>query len=48
MAVINAGVEEPSGVESLSYINYPTGNWQVQLAKELQAGGIPVDSSRLL
>lgn len=48
VAVINAGVEEPSDVEGLSYINYPTGNWQVELAKELQAAGIPVDSNRLL
>jgi predicted nucleotide-binding protein len=48
VAVLNSGVEKPSDVDGLAYIGYPAGNWQVELAKELHAAGVPVDMTRLL
>jgi predicted nucleotide-binding protein len=48
VAVLSKGVEKPSDVDGLAYINYPTGNWQVELAKELHAAGVSVDMTRLL
>lgn len=48
VCVLNAGVEKPSDVDGLVYISYPNSNWKLQLAKELQAAEIPIDTSRLL
>ncbi|MFC3743188.1 TIR domain-containing protein [Paractinoplanes deccanensis] len=48
VAVLNAGVEKPSDIEGIAYLNYPDGNWKVELAKEMHAAGITVDMSRLL
>ena len=48
VCVLNAGVEKPSDVDGLVYISYPNSNWKLQLAKELQAAEIQIDSSRLL
>lgn len=48
VAVLNKGVEKPSDVDGLAYINYPAGNWQVELAKELHEAGVPVDMTRLI
>lgn len=48
VAVLNSGVKKPSDVDGLVYIGYPAGNWQVELAKELHAAGVPVDMIRLL
>ncbi|GIF20236.1 putative nucleotide-binding protein [Actinoplanes tereljensis] len=47
VAVINSGVEKPSDVHGLNYIDYPGGKWQLELAKELHAAGISVDMARL-
>lgn len=46
--MLNAGVEKPSDIEGIAYLNYPDGNWKVELAKEMHAAGITVDMSRLL
>lgn len=40
------GVEGPSDVRGIAYIAYPTGNWKVDLAKELQEAGFTIDLSR--
>lgn len=48
VCVLNAGVEKPSDVDGLVYISYPNSNWKLQLAKELQAATIQIDTSRLL
>jgi predicted nucleotide-binding protein len=48
VCVLNAGVEKPSDVDGLVYISYPTSNWKLQLAKELQAAEIQINTSRLL
>jgi predicted nucleotide-binding protein len=39
VAVLNAGVERPSDIDGLSYIQYPDGNWQYQLSRELKEAG---------
>lgn len=48
VAVLNSGVEKPSDVNGLAYISYPAGNWQVELANELNAANVPVDMTSLL
>lgn len=48
VAVLNSGVEKPSDVDGLVYINFPANNWQVELAKELHMAGVTVDMARLL
>jgi hypothetical protein len=48
VTVLNSGVEKPSDVDGLVYIDYPAGNWQVELAKELYTAGVSVNMTRLL
>jgi hypothetical protein len=42
--VLNKGpVEQPSDMAGIMYINYPDGNWKLDLARELKAAGFIVD-----
>lgn len=42
------GVEKPSDVAGVMYIDYPTGNWKVELMRELLAQGLDVDAGAIL
>jgi predicted nucleotide-binding protein len=48
VAVLNNGVEKPSDIDGIAYLPYPSGNWKVELAKEIHAAGVAVDMHRLL
>jgi predicted nucleotide-binding protein len=48
VAVLNNGIEKPSDIDGIVYFSYPSGNWKVELAKEMHAAGIAVDMHRLL
>jgi predicted nucleotide-binding protein len=46
--LIQDGVEKPSDVAGLSYIALDTfGAWKLELARELEAAGIPVNYSKM-
>lgn len=47
VALIAGEVERPSDVEGVLYIPYERG-WEMELARELSAAGMPVDATRLL
>ena len=44
VAVLNAGVEQPSDVNGINYIAYPGLNWKYDLQKELRAVGLVTSS----
>jgi hypothetical protein len=44
VAVLNAGVEQPSDVNGINYITYPGQNWKYDLHKELRAVGLATSS----
>jgi serine/threonine protein kinase len=47
-AIYESGVELPSDYSGIVYIQKREWQWQLQLAKELKAAGLPVNSEKLL
>jgi predicted nucleotide-binding protein len=41
--VVNAGVDNPSDISGLVFIQYPAGNWQEETVRALRQAGFAAD-----
>jgi predicted nucleotide-binding protein len=47
-ALLEPGVERPSHIDGLLYIDLKAAGWRFELAREMKAAGLPVDMNKAL
>lgn len=46
--LVKGNVETPSDISGIVYTSMDSGNWQLELAKELRASGYPIDMNKVI